>query len=144
MADETRPLLEERPGEEQSWILRAEEEIAGVDKRWRGFGLLRAKKRVETVKVDHEVPVEAEDIRLDRIPVEDGDSGRIETLPDGRISIPVYEEELVVTKRIVLKERVLIEKHVVTRTVPLREELRTERVELEADEGVEVHTDDPL
>ena len=67
----------------------------------------------------------------ERVPVEDGDCGRIETLPDGSISIPLYEEELVVSKRIVLRERVLIRKETVQRRERVTSELRREEVEIE-------------
>ena len=33
----------------------------------------------------------------------DADSGEVETLPDGSISIPVFEEQLVITKRLVVR-----------------------------------------
>jgi uncharacterized protein (TIGR02271 family) len=72
---------------------------------------------------------------IDRLPAADGDSGEIETLPDGSISIPILEEELVVTKRIVVRERIVVHKEVVTETEHVEAELRRERVEI--DEGDE-------
>jgi uncharacterized protein (TIGR02271 family) len=77
------------------------------------------------------LPANAEELRHERVPVDDGDSGRIETLPDGSISIPLYEEELVVSKRIVLRERVLIRKETVQRRERVTSELRREEVEIE-------------
>jgi len=71
------------------------------------------------------------------VPAEDGDADGIETLPDGSISIPVYEERLVVTKEIVLTERVVIRKNIETVNERVREELRKERVEIEMDGDVE-------
>jgi uncharacterized protein (TIGR02271 family) len=63
----------------------------------------------------------------------EGDSGEIETLPDGAISIPILEEELVITKRIVVRERIVVSKEVETETQRVEAELRRERVEI--DEG---------
>jgi hypothetical protein len=67
-------------------------------------------------------------------PAGEGDSGEIETLPDGSVSIPVLEEELVVTKRVVVRERIVVHKDVATRVERVEDELRRERVELEDDE----------
>ena len=63
-----------------------------------------------------------------------GDSGKVETLPDGSISIPILEERLVVTKQTFVRERVIVSKDVETRTEHIEEELRREQVEVEAEE----------
>ena len=65
------------------------------------------------------------------------DPGGVLTLPDGAISIPIYEEEVVVTKRVVLKERIVIRKRIETHTERVEAELRRERIELDVDEGLE-------
>jgi uncharacterized protein (TIGR02271 family) len=123
-------------------ILLHEERISTVDRAWRGIGYVRARKRVGTYRVDQDVPREVEDVELERRPVEEGDSGKIERLADGAISIPVYEEEVVIEKRTVLKERIVLRKVTVTETERVRTDLRKERVEIEADPGVEVRFDD--
>ncbi|HEX2505013.1 MAG TPA: DUF2382 domain-containing protein [Gaiellaceae bacterium] len=53
------------------------------------------------------------------------------------MSIPVFEEELVVTKRMVLKERVLIRKELQTELVKVGT-LRREHVRVDADPGLDV------
>lgn len=68
-----------------------------------------------------------------RVPAGEGDSGEIETLPDGSVSIPVLEEELVVSKRLVVRERIIVHKDVETRVERVETELRRERVEFEED-----------
>ena len=40
---------------------------------------------------------------LERLPASEGASGEIETLEGGSISIPIPEEELVITKRLVVR-----------------------------------------
>jgi uncharacterized protein (TIGR02271 family) len=70
---------------------------------------------------------------VERRPAGEEDSGEIETLPDGSVSIPVLEEELVVTKRVVVRERIIVHKDVATRIEHVETELRQERVELEQD-----------
>lgn len=126
---------------EEGILIRHEEQVAGVEKGWRGIGFLRARKKVDSQLVRELIPRDVENVLLERTPPSADDSGEIETLPDGSISIPVYEEELVVTKRIVLRERVIIRKEVVTEQARLETELRRERIELDADEGVEVSED---
>jgi hypothetical protein len=53
------------------------------------------------------VPPEA-GLELEWVPVEGDDSGRVETLPDGSISIPVLEEQVVVSTRTVVRERLVV------------------------------------
>ena len=113
------------------------EEVSAVAKTWRPKGSVRARKHVESVPVRESVPVEVERIEVEYVGAGDGDSGEIETLADGSISIPVYEEELVITRRPLLRERVVIRKHTATERVTVTDELRRERVEIDADDGLE-------
>jgi uncharacterized protein (TIGR02271 family) len=129
---------DDRNGDEDTTIIRHEEEATGVSKSWRGAGYVRARKRVDTVRESQIVPREREEMRFERVPAAEGDSGKIETLEDGSVSIPVYEEELVVTKRTVLKERVVVRKEIVTEQERVSAKLRKERVDVEGDEGIRV------
>ena len=122
---------------DETMLLRLEEEADVRPGGWRGVGFLRASKRVETVRVEEAVPCDREALDLERLPVAADDPGGVITLEDGGISIPVYEEEVVVTKRVVLKERVVIRKRVESHTVPVTTELRRERVEIDVDKGLE-------
>jgi uncharacterized protein (TIGR02271 family) len=131
--DERRDLATPPSAPGEAILIRHDEEVSGVDKLWRGLGVLRARKRVEMLEVDELLERGVEDVAVERVPAGFDDSGKIETLPDGTISIPVYEEQLVVTKRVVLRERILIRKEIVTERERVRAELRRERVELEAD-----------
>jgi uncharacterized protein (TIGR02271 family) len=123
--------------EEEALVIRHEETV-DVDAAWEGIGYLRAARRVDVTRVRELVPRDLEDVDLERVPAADEDDGRIETLPDGSISIPLYEEELVITRRPVLRERVIVRKRTVTEQQRVETELRRERVELDADDGVEV------
>ena len=69
------------------------------------------------------------------------DSGDIERLPDGSVSIPLLQEELIVTKRRVVRERIIIRKHTVTEERRVDALLRRERIEVEADPRVELDED---
>lgn len=80
-------------------------------------------------------PRDREQLVQERVPVSAGDSGEIETLPDGSISIPLVEEELVFRRETVLRERFVIRKENVTEWQRVQAELRRERVELERDDS---------
>jgi uncharacterized protein (TIGR02271 family) len=107
------------------------EEVLELGTAVRESGLITARKRVESQEVTETVPRAIEQGQVHREPAGEGDSGEIETLPDGSISIPVLEEELVVTKRVVVRERIVISKQIEIEETPVRAELRRERVEIE-------------
>ena len=113
-------------------LIRHEDEL-GIGTEIATVGRIRAEKRVEVEHVAQDVPRTFEQAEVERVPAEEGDSGQIETLPDGSISIPVLEEELVVTKRTVVRERIVIRKELVTEHERVEAELRRERVEVEED-----------
>jgi uncharacterized protein (TIGR02271 family) len=92
-------------------------------------------KRVDVENVAQDVPREVEHASVERHAPDEGDSGEMEILPDGSISIPVLEEELVVTKRKVVRERLVIRKEVVTETQRVEAELRRERVDVDLPGG---------
>ena len=128
MADDLPGGIEPTP---EALVLHTEE-VEATPTSWRGLGFLRAQKHTETTTVREVVPLGSEDLDGERVPVEDGDAGRIETLADGTISIPIYAEELVLTKRVVLKERLLLRKVVRVEEQVVEDVLRFERLELDA------------
>ena len=73
---------------------------------------------------------------LDRMPAREHDSGEIETFPDGSVSIPVFEERLVVTKRKVVRERIVVRKRTVIEETQVADEVRRQHLEIEADPSV--------
>ena len=121
-------------------VTRHEEELR-VDKVLERAGAVRLRKRVESEREEREVGRRVESAEIDRIAVDGEDSGRVETLPDGSVSVPVFEEELVVTKRLVVRERVIVRKEAAVDVRSVGAEVRRERVDVEADPGVEVTGD---
>jgi len=97
-------------------------------------GSARAVKHVDVEQATARVERGTEQAEMERAAVDDvdADSGEVETLPDGSISIPVFEEQLVVTKRLVVRERVILRKHTVNEEQVVSAELRRERLEVEA------------
>ena len=128
-------------GRAETDLVRSEEELTvGVDER--RAGAVRAAKRVETEHVSELVERGIEHADVEReVPLE-GDSGEIETLPDGSVSIPVFEEQLVVEKRLVVRERIIIRKHTVVEQELVEADLQKEHVEVDADEGVRDRVDE--
>lgn len=126
---DSRPQLDR----DDASLVRHEEE-ATVTKRWEGVGSARIRREVEQGKVRAEYPIRREAFAQERVPVADDDSGEIEMLPDGSISVPLFEEELVVTKRTVLRERVIIRKDTVTDMQTVEAELRREHISFDTDD----------
>ena len=122
---------------DRDYLERREEELA-VDKDVRETGAVGARKVVDTYQYDELVPRDVEHADVEPGPAAEGDSGEIETLPDGSISIPVLEEEIVVTKRRVVRERIVIRKRTATEEARVTAELRRERVEVETEGDAEV------
>ncbi len=111
------------------------EERLKVDVESQEAGRVRVRKSVDSELVTHTEERRIEDAELERAPAEAGDSGQVETLPDGSLSIPVFEEELVVTKRVVVRERVVVRKHTVVEEQVFDVDLRREHVEVETDQA---------
>jgi uncharacterized protein (TIGR02271 family) len=97
---------------------------------------LRARKTVDTEPVSTDVGRRAEQLgEIERVETFAEDSGEIETLPDGSISIPLLEEVLVVEKRVVVRERVILRKLTTQETEQVQAELRRERIDFDQEPG---------
>jgi uncharacterized protein (TIGR02271 family) len=121
-----------QPG--QQALTRSEEELhVGTKQVPRGQAGVR--KRVVTEQQHRTVPVEREELRVQRepIPAGEGDSDA-EVSADER-TIELREEQPVVDKRVVPKERVRIGKEVVRDQEHVSEPVRKEQVEVEQPDG---------
>ncbi len=121
-------------------VIRSEEEL-DVAARQREAGRVRARKVVDHEHVEQTVPVGTEHADTERVAAVEGDSGQVETLPDGSLSIPVFEEQIVVTKRLVVRERVVVRKHTVYEEHVVSADLRREELDIEVDGDVSVSDD---
>ncbi len=130
-----------RNSPEEASLVRSEEELdVGVFPV--EAGSVRARKVVEHERVEEVVPRGIEHAKVERTPAVPGDSGEVKTLPDGSISIPVFEEQLVVEKRLVVRERIILRKHTVTEEHVVEADLRRERVEVDSDPQVRSRVSD--
>ena len=114
------------------------DEVLAVGTAEAAQGKVRLRKTSDPYDVEQEFVREIEHADVQRSSVEGPDSGEIESLPDGSISIPVFEEELVVTKRLVVRERIIVTKEIVTETQTVRDTLQREHVDLIADANIEI------
>jgi uncharacterized protein (TIGR02271 family) len=112
-------------------MTRSEEEVnVGTARRERGRARLR--KYVVTEEVQQTVPVQREEVRIEREPITNGNVD--EALDGPEISeeeheVVLHEEEPVVEKRTVPKERVRMDKEVVTEEAQVSEQVRKERID---------------
>jgi uncharacterized protein (TIGR02271 family) len=114
--------------EDELRVQRSEEELA-AGTREREAGQLKVRKRVRTDREHIEVPTRHEEVSVERVPVE-GEATEAE-IGDDEVSVPVTEEEVIVSKRPVAKEEVRIRKDVVSDTETVEEDVRREEVEVE-------------
>jgi uncharacterized protein (TIGR02271 family) len=125
--------MKERPVDGTESIVRHEEQL-----RMRTIpkvtGTVRVRKSLGERPVDESIERVVERASVRRVPPNEGDSGEIERLPDGSISIPVLEEQLVVKKRTVVRERIVVTKQVTVRKQRVRGTVRRERVSIEREE----------
>ena len=118
-------------GSGQDAVVRHEEEL-DVRVEAHETGTVDVRKRVEHEHVSELVPRSIEHFdEVERTAAHEGDSGEVEVLPDGSVSVPILEEELVIQKRTVVRERVIVRKRTETRSEQIDTTLRKERVDVE-------------
>jgi uncharacterized protein (TIGR02271 family) len=116
-------------------MTRSEEELrVGTAQRERGRARLR--KYVVTEEVQQTVPVQREEVRVEREPITDANADAALAGPDiseEEHEVTLHEEEVVTEKRTVPKERVRMTKDTVTDEATVSEDVRKERIDVEGD-----------
>jgi uncharacterized protein (TIGR02271 family) len=103
-------------------------------------GEVRVRKEVRTEHQTIDVPVEREEVVVERRPATGRASG--DTIHEGEeIRIPVREEQVVVDKETVVKEEVAVGKRTVRDTERVSGEVRKEDVRIEREGDVDVRGD---
>jgi uncharacterized protein (TIGR02271 family) len=114
-------------------MTRAEEELqVGTETRERGR--VRLRKYVTTEEATQTVPVEREEARVEREPITDANIDAAMAGPDiseAEHEVTLHEEQPVVEKRVVPKERVRLAKEVVTGEEQVTGEVRKEHIDVE-------------
>jgi uncharacterized protein (TIGR02271 family) len=113
-------------------MTRSEEELrVGTTQRERGR--VRLRKYVITEHVERAVPVRRERVRVEREPITDANIDAATSGPDiseEEHEVVLREEEPVVEKRVVPRERVRLDKDTVTGEERVAEQLRKERIDV--------------
>jgi len=118
-------------------MTRSEEELR-VGTTERESGRVRLRKYVVTDQVQKTVPVRREEVRLEREPITDANAGAAldgPAISEEEHEVVLHEEEAVVEKRAVPKERVRLDKDTVTDHQEVAEDVRKEQVEIVEGEG---------
>jgi uncharacterized protein (TIGR02271 family) len=114
-------------------MTRSEEELrVGTTERERGR--VRLRKYVTTEQVQQTVPVQRERVRVEREPITDANVDAATSGPEiseAEHEVILREEEPVVEKRVVPRERVRLDKDTVTGEERVTEELRKEQIDLD-------------
>jgi uncharacterized protein (TIGR02271 family) len=116
-------------------MTRSEEELV-VGKTERERGRARLRKYVVTEQVQTTVPVQREEVRIEREPISDGNVDQAlegPAISEEEHEVVLHEEEVVTEKRVVPKERVRMSKDTVTEDQQVSEEVRKEQIEAEGD-----------
>jgi uncharacterized protein (TIGR02271 family) len=117
-------------------MTRSEEELR-VGKAEQERGRARLRKYIVTEEVQKTVPVQREEVRVEREPITDAN---VEQAMDGpelseeEHEVVLHEEQPVVEKRTVPKERVALRKDTVTDERQISEDVRKEQIEPEGDQ----------
>jgi uncharacterized protein (TIGR02271 family) len=118
-------------------MTRSEEELrVGTAQRERGR--VRLRKYVTTEQVQQTLPVRREKARVEREPITDANLDAATSGPEiseEEHEVILREEEPVVEKRVVPRERVRLDKDTVTDEERVAEEVRKEQIEVQDEEG---------
>ena len=118
-------------------MTRSEEELrVGTETRERGRARLR--KYVATEQQTVSVPVRREEVRVEREPITDANLDAATSGPaisEEEHEVTLREEEVVVDKRAVPKERVRLDTETVTEERQVAEEVRKEQIEVDGDQS---------
>ncbi len=115
-------------------VTRSEEELQ-VRTTQRESARVRLQKYIVTEMVTMTVPVRREEFRLEREPITEANRGP--ATPGAEVSDEEYEtilheEEVVIEKRVVPKERVRVVRETVTDEREITEEVRKEQIDVDA------------
>ena len=115
-------------------MTRSEEEVT-FDTVRRPAEVARLRKYVVAEDVQVTVTVRREEVRLERLSVADADREIVELSEDqwgeGSAELVLFEEQVVIGKQVVPRERVRLEKEVVTEERTVTTDVRKERISLD-------------
>ncbi len=116
-------------------MTRSEEELR-VGKTRRPSGLVRLKKRIVNEQVSTTVPVERQEVRVEREAITDANIGQAmdgPALSEEEHEVTLTEEEVVVDKEVVPKERIRLDTDTVVEERQVSETVAREEISVEGD-----------
>lgn len=114
-------------------MTRSEEELE-VRKQQRPREKVRLRKHVVTENVETTIPVEREEVRVEREPITEGNVDQALSGPEiseSEHEVTLNEEQVVTEKKAVPKERVGLKKDAATEEQAVSEELRKEEIDIQ-------------
>jgi uncharacterized protein (TIGR02271 family) len=112
------------------------EEEARVGTRGREAGAVKVRKSVRTDREQVRVPKKREEVDVERVPGEGREASGVEIGEDDEVVVvQVLEEEVVISKRVVVKEEIRLRKRVVEDEEVVEVDLRKEEVDIEDTTG---------
>jgi uncharacterized protein (TIGR02271 family) len=137
-APEGEPVGEDVSGPETDGAMTRSEEELRVGKSQQERGRVRLKKYVVTDEVQQTVPVQREEVRVEREPITDANVDSATDGPaisDEEHEVTLHEEVPVAEKVAVPKERVRLDKETVTDEETVSGEVRQERIDVDDESG---------
>jgi uncharacterized protein (TIGR02271 family) len=118
-------------------MTRSEEELR-VGTTQQESGRARLRKYVVEDEITETVPVKREEVRIEREPITDANAGAATDGPaisEEEHEVVLHEEQAVVDKQAVPKERVRLDKDTVTEEQQVTDTVRSERIDVDDDQG---------
>jgi uncharacterized protein (TIGR02271 family) len=118
-------------------MTRSEEELR-VGKTEQESGRVRLRKYVVEDEVTETVPVKREEVRVEREPITDANAGAATDGPaisEEEHEVVLHEEQAVVDKQAVPKERIRLDKDTHVEEEQVSETVRSEQIDLDDDQG---------
>ena len=130
------PVAEERGGLQEHLRVKRSEEQPRAGVREREAGRVKARKSVRTEREVVVVPKRREEVEIERVrvegePREQSGAKEAQIGEQQEVVLQLFEEEVVITKRVVLKEEIRLRKKVVEEEETVEVELRKEELEIE-------------
>lgn len=124
-------MADDTPDRDQI-VVPVHEEVVEPVRREIDAGAVRIATRVETTPTEWETTLRRDNVTIERVPV----GQPVEAVPEARweddtLIVPVLEEEIVVSRRLVLREEIRITRRLEARAVSGTEPVRREIVDVE-------------
>ncbi|MDQ3706398.1 MAG: YsnF/AvaK domain-containing protein [Chloroflexota bacterium] len=117
-----------------------------VRKHWVQSGEVVVRRSVQTSQQTIPVELQYEEVQVDRVPVNRplGEGEQTQPWWDGEVMVvPVIEEEIVVSKRLVVREEVRISKRKSVRQETVSDTIRNQQLHIDTTGALKPRDDDP-